>query len=345
MKILHIINNLSRNGGAQRFVIDLVTNVRVASETKILIVERENDFVETLNSIGVDVLIWCEMSLKQKISLIFWPSVVHSHLFPSCYLALLFFKSKKIQTEHNSHNRRRDYFFLKPFEWLMYNFHDKTVCISHKVKEQLSIYVKIDNSKLEVIYNGVDLERFSSDFREFPKDNSRLYIGMAGRLHEYKDQETLILAMKLIPKNYHLLLAGEGDQFSRLKELVNINHLNDRVTFLGLVSNVPEFLSKLHIYIQSSKIEGFGLAVVEAMASRVPVLGSRVPGLDEVIGSNEYLFELGDEEEIYIKLMRIFSSRSKFKQASIYSHNRSIQFELNKFISSYENLYCELSNV
>ncbi|TOK95036.1 glycosyltransferase, partial [Vibrio parahaemolyticus] len=88
---------------------------------------------------------------------------------------------------------------------------------------------------------------------------------------------------------YHLHLAGDGDRKASLQRLAQSLNVSPRVHFHGVVSDIPLFLSDMDIYVQSSHVEGFGLAAVEAMAAGLPVLSSNVPGLDEVTGSSKYL--------------------------------------------------------
>ncbi|MCV5215430.1 glycosyltransferase, partial [Escherichia coli] len=70
------------------------------------------------------------------------------------------------------------------------------------------------------------------------------------------------------------------------------------------------------MYVQSSIVEGFGLAAVEAMAEGLPVLGSDVPGLNEVIGDKTYLFKQGQSDDLITKILHIVGSKSSYEAAS-----------------------------
>ncbi|HFT1739535.1 TPA: glycosyltransferase, partial [Vibrio vulnificus] len=109
MRILHIINDLSKNGGAQKFLVDLVTGEEAKYDIKILVLCHENDYLETLSRHGIKCYVWQTLTFKEKWALFRWPDIVHGHLYPSIYLALLALGKKKLQTEHSSSNRRRDY--------------------------------------------------------------------------------------------------------------------------------------------------------------------------------------------------------------------------------------------
>lgn len=344
MKILHIINDLSNNGGAQRFLVDLVVKHKPHYEVKILVLNKDNDFETQLNENGVSFYYWPSLSIKEKWRLLRWPNLIHSHLFPSIYVALLAIGKKRVQTEHNTTNRRRDYPALKFMEYLMYQKHQKTICITNKVREELVRFLPRYKDRYDVIYNGVDLNRFSRTAKSYSRiqPDSPINIGMAGRLHGYKDHPTLIKAIAKLPEHYHLHLAGDGDKKQQLQDLAQQLNCAHRVHWHGVISDVPTFLSNLDVYVQSSIIEGFGLAAVEAMAEGLPVLGSNVPGLDEVIGNDSYLFELGNEQELADKIEIICSSQAHYEMATQFFVERCKSFTLEQFRESYYKAYDEL---
>ncbi|MGP8306060.1 glycosyltransferase [Vibrio sp. YIC-376] len=344
MKILHIINDLSNNGGAQRFLVDLVVKHKPYYKIKILVLNQDNDFEALLKENGVNFFYWPSLSLKEKWHILRWPDLIHSHLFPSIYIALLAIGKKRVQTEHNTTNRRRDYPALKFMEYLMYQRHEKTICITNKVKEELIRFLPRYKERYDVIYNGVDLNRFSRKAKLYKSSRlgSPINIGMAGRLHGYKDHPTLLRAIARLPEHYHLHLAGDGDKKQELQTLAAQLNCDHRVHWHGVISDVPTFLSNLDVYVQSSIIEGFGLAAVEAMAEGLPVLGSDVPGLDEVIGNDSYLFELGNTQELADKIELICNNQSHYEMATRYFVERCKSFTLEQFRDSYYKTYDEL---
>ncbi|WP_140323158.1 glycosyltransferase, partial [Vibrio parahaemolyticus] len=105
---------------------------------------------------------------------------------------------------------------------------------------------------------------------------------------------------------------------------------------------IPRFLSDMDIYVQSSHVEGFGLAAVEAMAAGLPVLASDVPGLDEVTGSSEYLFEVGDSNRLAQKVAELCEDAALYNSASHYSVNRAKLYTIDKFREGYYGIYQQL---
>ncbi len=342
MKILHIINDLSRNGGAQKFLIDLISNKPEGVELSLLLIDKINDYEDTLRALNIEYFYLEELTWKQKASLLFWPQIVHAHLSPSIYLSLLFCKSKLLQTEHNSHNRRRDMWFMKPFEFLLYLRFNRTICITDKVKEELTNFMPFFKKKYSTIYNGIELDRFSQTHRFQITGKSKVKLGMVGRLHPYKDQQTIIRSLAMLPGHFELHLAGGGDTKQELQRLAEELNVTERVHFHGVIDTIPQFLDSLDIYIQSSNVEGFGLGAVEAMASGLPVIGSKVPGLDEVIGQEQMLFQQNNPDALTKVILDVSESDNHYSKWSQYSLERCQDFALSNFISGYYRTYEEM---
>ncbi|WP_028023178.1 glycosyltransferase [Enterovibrio calviensis] len=339
VKILHIINDLSLNGGAQRFLIDLVSPPPAGYEIKIITLEDTNEFRDTLDAQGVTYYAWNTLSLKAKWKLLRWPDVVHGHLFPSIYLALAAFGKKRVQTEHNSHNRRRDHIWMKPFEYLLYWRYHTTVCITQQVQEELEAFIPQWKSHYQVVFNGVDLSKFSLTAKQLPAADAPIRIGMVGRLHPYKDQPTLIRALALLPQRYELHFAGDGDRREEYQSLATSLGIEDRVFFHGIRSDIPDFLDGLDFYVQSSIIEGFGLAAVEAMAAGLPVLASRVPGIREVMDCEANMFDVGDSETLASMIANVCGDAATYQASTQRSIERCQLFTLSAFREQYYDVY------
>ncbi len=344
MKVLHIINDLSRNGGAQRFVIDLIQAPPEGVEIKVITLDDTNDFADELQASGVQCYAWGQLGVLQKWRILRWPNLVHGHLFPSVYLALAAIGKKRIQTEHATHNRRRDHAWLKPFEFFMYGRYQRTVCITEHVKEALEGFLPFWKSHYCVILNGIDIKKFSGKEKKCPQAQETVHIGMVGRFHRYKDHPTLIRALALLPKRYQLHLIGDGERREEYHLLVHQLDLENRVTFHGVCSEIPAILDSLHLYVQSSTVEGFGLAPLEAMACGLPVLGSRVQGMSEVIANENALFDVGDEKGLASQIEGLFSSVNLYQNMSLYSLSRCQHFSLRAFREQYYQTYEKVIN-
>jgi glycosyltransferase involved in cell wall biosynthesis len=151
------------------------------------------------------------------------------------------------------------------------------ITVSEYLKDGL-IKNGIKSGKIAVIYNAVTPLPIKKTTKK--KD---LVIGSIGRLHPVKNYDALISAMKDLPKEAKLVIAGEGEERESLEKIIVENSLGDRVELLGYVKDIPGFLSSVDIYVQPSLSEGFGLTVIEAMQAGLAVVVSPGGALPELV--------------------------------------------------------------
>jgi len=139
-----------------------------------------------------------------------------------------------------------------------------------------------------------------------------------------------------------LVLVGDGPEFGRTRDLVAELGLADRVSFVGIVDEVAPLLAAADLLLLPSETESFGLVALEAMASSVPVVASRVGGLPEVVehGVTGYLAPVGDVEQMADFSLRILSDcevRRRFGEAA---RQRAVSlFDWHAVVPRYEEIY------
>ncbi|TDX84092.1 glycosyltransferase [Epilithonimonas xixisoli] len=188
---------------------------------------------------------------------------------------------------------------------LVYKLADKIICVSKSVKDHLIIIGEIPSYKGEVIYNPVSIP---SQFPQQKSDNFKIVY--VGRLESVKNVEILIKAFSNIENNNAILtIVGDGRERSNLELLVKKLNLKSRITFAGFSSEPSKYVSSANLFVLPSFSEGFGIAAVEAMFLKVPVLGSRVGGIPEFISDNKngWLFDPKNQNELESKLKMIMS--------------------------------------
>ncbi|WP_409439072.1 glycosyltransferase [Psychromonas sp. GE-S-Ul-11] len=336
-KIVHITNDLQRLGGVQRLLVDLMTLQKDDFQFEVILTRGENEYVDELNQLGVSVYHKRDIGLRGVIKRMNAADLVHAHLFPSLYIALLT-STPTVITEHNPHYRRRDILFIKTLESLLFRKFKKTACISNGVQNALLRDLNWSSNKTEVICNGIDLSRFSLKRKELPLENKQFKIGMVGRLHPQKDIKTLIDCIKLLDSHCELHLAGDGELRSQLESYANEIGVSDKVYFYGQVNNIPEFLESLDLYVQSSNWEGFGLAAVEAMAAGLPCLATNVEGLNDIV-SKEALFNVADVEKLLALITDIKGSGELYVKMSLASLQKAQYFSAENTALMYQRFY------
>lgn len=341
-KVIHITNDLQRLGGVQRLLIDLMTLQKNDFEFEVILTRGENEYVDELNQLGINVYHKRDIGLFSIIKRMNNADLVHAHLFPSLYIALLT-STPTVVTEHNPHYRRRDIPFVKTMESILYRKYVKIACISKGVQTDFLSNIKVKPSVTEVVHNGVNLSRFPQIAKQYLHSEQKFKLGMVGRLAAQKDIKTLIDLMVLLNDDFELHIAGDGELREKFESYSQEMHVNHRIHFHGQVNDIPLFLDSLDIYIQSSFWEGFGIAVVEAMAAGLPCFATNVSGLNNVI-DQPYLFEVGDADDLARKVIAIKDSQCLYQEASDYVVKQAIKFSISTSAIEYTRIYNSCMN-
>jgi len=167
----------------------------------------------------------------------------------------------------------------------------EVIAISGQVKEHLIADLKLDPQKISVINNGIDTGNFGDfsarDTRR--KDlglNDAPVIGIIARLCDVKGHIYLIRAMRQVVKTFptaKLLIIGEGKMKNALIGEVEALGIKENVLFIPRAGNTRDMLAAMDIFVMPSLQEGLGLALMEAMAQGVAVVGSAVGGIKTLI--------------------------------------------------------------
>ena len=164
------------------------------------------------------------------------------------------------------------------------------ICVSQGVADYSADVVGLARSKLRVIPNAVDMERFANatptDLTQFGiPASSRVFIAI-GRLERQKGMDLLIDAVAQwtsIPDDVHVLIVGDGMDRDPLRSQVEQHRLTDRIHFAGQRQDVPGLLKAATGLVLPSRWEGMPNVVLEAMAAGLPVIASRVEGVPELV--------------------------------------------------------------
>ena len=298
--VVQIVQHL-RPGGIETMALDLATLGEARDQTVIISLEGDRDtmieswprLVPLRNRLfflnkkpGLQVNLFFEL---RKLLITLQADVVHTHhIGPLLYggsAARLAGVRQLIHTEHdawhlNDGKRRRLQSSLIKLLQPLFVADADTVASNAREK------MKLEN--IHVIKNGIDTKRFRPGCQAAARTNLRLpldvkLVGCSGRLEEVKGQHVLIEAISTLPADTHLVLAGSGTQRSNLVKQVDAAGLNDRVSFLGHIDDMPTFYQALDVFCLPSLNEGLPLAPLEAQACGIPTVASNVGGTHEAI--------------------------------------------------------------
>jgi glycosyltransferase involved in cell wall biosynthesis len=213
-------------------------------------------------------------------------------------------------------------------EKLAFRQADKIVANSKAVKDYLTSE-GISPEKIELIYNGLDLERFktlATDKRQIcqkiglPFNESIKFVTLVANLrHRVKNQPMFLrAAQKVIRKfpNVHFVLAGEGELKAELEKLAEDLKVRQNTHFIGLCREIPELLYVSYTCVLTSFYEGFSNSILEYMAAGKPVVATNVGGANEAIIENEtgFLVEPDDDDALANRLLELLQDEEKARK-------------------------------
>ena len=236
-----------------------------------------------------------------------------------------------------------------------YALADSTFTVTRELRDFHARQARISPGKIRVIHNGVDTQRFSPGRDTRLRERlhippQRLVIGNVGRMVPIKDHGTLLRAVELLVASgvdAHLLLIGSGPLLEAHRAYVRASRtIADRVYFAGSCENVPEMLLAMDVFVLPSICEGMSNTLLEAMASGLPVVATRVGGNSEVVdeGRTGWLVLPGNAKELSERLQYLSLNRERIQEAGLAARERAIrQFSLERMVADYQNLYLELA--
>lgn len=360
MKVAHIINSLG-TGGAEKLIVDSVPvyqdkgiNIDVICLSKAktpFFLELESRTQLPIKGLA-STSTYNPLLIFKIIPYLKEYDIIHLHLFPTLYWVVLakwisFSKVTLIYTEHNTSNRRRSVLVFKILDKFIYNKLNAIVCITHGVKRNLLNHIKSLKS-IKVINNGIDTEKFFNakglkDYQFFEEDDFKII--QVSSFRKQKDQATLIRSLTLLPQKVKLLLVGDGPLIEESKKLVQTLNLTNRVLFLGNRYDVPELINYSDVTVLSSHWEGFGLAIVEGMAAKKPVIATNIDGIKEIVEGYGLLFNQGDDKELACLINKLKEDYEFYNLIAEKCFYRAKEFDINKMVSEYIELYDSVLNV
>lgn len=196
------------------------------------------------------------------------------------------------------------------FSRFKYNYSKikKIICISETIHKMTAVDIW-DKTKLTTIHSGVDMEKFSSYFDSdwlrttYQIEKNIVVIGNTSAISEQKDYFTFVkVAERLLTqnKNLHFFIVGDGPDRKRTEDFVDEMKLENHITFTGFVDNINEVLPSLDIFLFTSRTEGLGTSVLDAMAAHVPIVTTAAGGVSEMVEheKNGLMYSVKDVEGI-----------------------------------------------
>jgi len=362
--IVHAVNSLEI-GGLENGVVNLVNRIGPRFRHVIVCLSTEGALRQRLDSHvevhtlhkrrGHDVRTLLRLvSLLRRIR----PGIVHSRNWAAFEAVGAAFMARVPVVIHGEHgreisdpegrNRRRN-----AARRLCAPIIDHFVTVSDDLRSWLVRRLHIPGSKVTTIHNGVDLTRFS--YQDQLKSRLKVglpadarVIGTVGRLDPVKDQAALIRAFARLASTHPqamLVIAGDGPCRGELGALVSTLGLEKRVRLLGSRSDIPVVLAALDVFALPSIAEGISNTILEAMATGLPIVATRVGGNPELVedGRSGVLVPVQDEASLAAALDAYLDDGHLRTLHGKGARDRVVQhFSLERMGQAYTDLYTHL---
>ena len=355
IKILHLQPELNLACGITRTISQIVNNSSTHFEHHIIALGGDGFSRIQSNSVHLKIIERDRNSFLDSILILYQIvsylkmnsiDILHCHhrYFDSLVWVIKLFSKVKIITSVQS-----KVFGKKKISYKA----DILIACSDSIKNHLINNFNTSQNRIKVIYNMVDqyqnLKKDSNVITkiELQRANNEFVIGFVGRLnYQEKGIDTLLAAFRDLTQIYNnikLMMIGDGIDNSKIQEFIESYKLNAKL--LSSVKNIFPYYKLMDILIVPSKIEPFGIVIIEAGMMKKTVIASNVDGIPELIsnGENGLLFESGNVEELKEQIIRIYNDRKFGEKLAENLHKKVLDpFTADKIIPQYEKLYSEL---
>ena len=365
LNILHLIN-FAGGGGTENYIYSLAKKMHNKNCKLFIGYSEEGPSLELFQSLGIETI---KLSMNspydlkaakslQKICREKSIDIIHTHFLRENYISILskIFGNKSIiiNTRHMLLKNSKAVIYANK---LMTSFNKKIIAVSKAVEDSL-INESINHDKIQLIYTGVDTDdwKITKDlsFRnEFNINNEDILIASVARFSEEKghsfllesisDFKELLLNKGLSDLKFKFVLVGDGELLESSKALANDLGISKDIIFTGYRNDIRNILNSCNLFVSHSESEAFGISILEALASGLPVITTDSGGTREIINEDSQcgiLIDFGNRDEFAHALLKLVSDKNL---ANSYKNNGLIlldkKFSLDKTAEETYNLY------
>ncbi|OGT94889.1 MAG: hypothetical protein A2298_05535 [Gammaproteobacteria bacterium RIFOXYB2_FULL_38_6] len=230
----------------------------------------------------------------------------------------------------------------------------RVIAISNGIKEEITRLYGVEDKKVKVIPNGVNIEQFNMAQRKLYRKEIRTQLGLGDDeillifpAHEFirKGILKILDAMNSLKnKRLHLLVVGRDDQ-TRVRDVIEHYQLESNIHFIGETSTIEKYYAASDIMVLPTLYEPFGLVITEAMASALPVITNKSAGAAELIenGTDGVLLEdIKDTRELASQIESLANNSAKREQMGVQARITAERYNWDAIAQRTMNLYNEI---
>jgi len=270
------------------------------------------------------------------------PDVVWSFLFHANIVAAMATRGTNVRRLHSLRVIEQGSWRRRFQSWAAQRA-DRVLCVSEGVQKFAADTLRVPESKLQVIPNGIDVDAIPPKAYAEPVDRKHRILAV-GRLDEQKGFDWLIFRLSQLLREkpeWELVIVGDGNQLPELVVQIESEGLNDSVRLVGWQEDLSSWFSETEVYALSSRWEGMPNALIEAMAHGLPVIATDVEGVAELLsGERSHQIvshaKIPEVEERLRQMMEDPSLRQRLGRAN--RQQIEAHFSLRQMIYSYETM-------
>lgn len=365
IRVLHLMSTVS-GGGVERRRLSLAKAFKENGiQMKLVGTFKSGNISEQIEENGVEIIEigefngpfhWEKHKKIQKIIDDFKPHIIHGAVFEGVTMAAINGFMKKVpivlleETSDPQNRSKKADFLLRIFSFVA----DKFIAIAPNVADYLRSTAKVSSKKVITINNGVEIPRSVSDLEvqtlkdQYSINDGDFIVGTVGRLfNDHKKITDIIEAIHLLKELNHvrLLIVGSGKDEELIKQKVIDLGVQERVIFTGYQFDTAPFYKLMDVFCIASQREGFGLVAAEAMLHNLPVIATRVGGLQNVVvdGETGILIQPHQPKEIADAIKKLNGSAELLNRFAENGYNRAMQnYTEERYVNDVITLYREL---
>lgn len=365
IRVLHIMSTVM-GGGVERRRLSLAKAFKGSNfQMKLVGTFKSGAIAEQIEENGVEIIEigdfngpfhWEKHRKIQKIIDDFQPHIIHGAVFEGVTMAAINGFIKKVpvvileETSDPQNRSAKADFLLRIFSWTA----DRFIAIAPNVADYLINTAKIDSKKVITINNGVEIPRgvspeeiknLRNQYHVKPTD---FVIGTVGRLFDdHKKITDIITAIKILEnvENLKLLVVGSGRDEELIKQKAIDLGVQDKVIFTGYQFDTAPFYKLMNVFCIASQREGFGLVAAEAMLHRLPVIATKVGGLQNVVVHDEtgILIQPNQPKDIALAIKKLYNDTQLLDSFADKGFKRAMdKYTEERYVKEVFNLYSEL---
>lgn len=362
MKVAFFLGSLKR-GGAESLIYDICRKREVAPFDMCCLYRKDDDYSEAFKATGAELIqvkrsgsIFKYLQDLRHVIIEHHIDIVHAQTASNAlisFLSLLFTRIRLVTSFHGFSFSDAPWWYRR----IVYGGSKRIICVSEFEKCHYQHKWRLpDNNKIRVVYNGIDFSKFDISRPDLPDPfivcGETLNMVMVGSFIEGRSQFFVCQVMRRLEQEgipFNMYFAGRRDEAEpwRYDDCVAFcekNGLTEKVHFLGNRSDIPDLLRQMDLFLYASEHDTFGIAVIEALASGLPVLVNDWEVMKEITSNGDLatLYKTQDWDDCVAKIKQVVGNKThSISQAHKSAHVVRDRFSIENHIKKLSQVYEE----